>query len=99
VYEITRVLQNKEHDYDSTMRLEYWSSTFLTCQFLMEKLLEFYDNEVIGNNHINFATAINATPNGNTITLLPPDSGIILLAAKDVGIELIENWINEMAVR
>jgi len=63
------------------------------------KATKIYDNEVIENNHVNFATAINATPNGNTITLLPPGSGIILLAAKDVGIELIENWINEMAVR
>ncbi len=45
-----------------------------------------YDNEIIENNHVNFAVPINETPNGNTVTLIPPGSGVILLAAKNVEI-------------
>ncbi len=47
---------------------------------------KIYNNEVVENNHINFATPISASPNGNTVTLIPPGSGIILLAAKNVEI-------------
>ena len=50
-----------------------------------------YNNEVIENNHVNFATAISEGPNGNTVTKIPPGSGIVLLAAKDV--EIFNNKI------
>ena len=50
-----------------------------------------YRNEIIDNNHTNFARPINETPNGNTVTLIPPGSGVILLAAKDV--EIFDNKI------
>ena len=45
-----------------------------------------YDNEIIANNHYNFATPIGEGPNGNTVTMIPPGSGIVLLAAKEVEI-------------
>jgi parallel beta-helix repeat protein len=47
---------------------------------------KIYDNDIIENNHENFATAIGEGPNGNTVTMIPPGSGIILLAAKEVEI-------------
>jgi parallel beta-helix repeat protein len=45
-----------------------------------------YNNHIHDNNHVNFATALSEEPNGNTVTMIPPGSGIILLAAKDVEI-------------
>jgi parallel beta-helix repeat protein len=43
-----------------------------------------YDNDIIDNNHKNFATPLSEDPNGNTVTMIPPGSGIVLLAAKEV---------------
>lgn len=43
-----------------------------------------YDNDIIDNNHENFATPLNEDPNGNTVTMIPPGSGVVLLAAKEV---------------
>lgn len=54
---------------------------------------KIYDNDIISNNHVNFATALNEDPNGNTVTLIPPGSGLILLAAKDV--EIFNNRIHD----
>jgi parallel beta-helix repeat protein len=45
---------------------------------------KIYDNDIIDNNHENFATPLGEGPNGNTVTMIPPGSGIVLLAAKDV---------------
>jgi hypothetical protein len=50
-----------------------------------------YDNDIIDNNHENFATALSEEPNGNTVTMIPPGSGIVLLAAKEV--EVFNNRI------
>jgi parallel beta-helix repeat protein len=50
-----------------------------------------YDNDVIENNHINFATPLSDEPNGNTVTMIPPGTGIIVLAAKEV--EIFNNRI------
>jgi len=50
-----------------------------------------YNNEIIANNHDNFATPIGEGPNGNTVTMIPPGSGIVLLAAKEV--EIFDNKI------
>lgn len=47
---------------------------------------KIYDNDIIENNHENFATGAGEGPNGNTVTMIPPGSGIILLASKDVEI-------------
>jgi parallel beta-helix repeat protein len=55
------------------------------------KRTRIYDNDVIENNHENFATAIGEGPNGNTVTMIPPGSGIVLLAAKEV--EIFNNRI------
>ncbi len=52
---------------------------------------KIYNNEVIDNNHENFATPLGDGPNGNTVTMIPPGSGIILLAAKEV--EIFNNKI------
>ncbi len=54
---------------------------------------KIYDNDILSNNHVNFATALNEEPNGNTVTLIPPGSGLILLAAKDV--EIFNNRIHD----
>ncbi|MFD2036626.1 parallel beta-helix domain-containing protein [Belliella marina] len=54
---------------------------------------KIYDNDIISNNHVNFATPLNEDPNGNTVTMIPPGSGLILLAAKDV--EIYNNRIHE----
>lgn len=54
---------------------------------------KIYDNDVIGNNHENFAMPLNNEPNGNTVTMIPPGSGIILLAAKDT--EIFNNRIHK----
>lgn len=54
---------------------------------------KIYDNDVIANNHENFATPLNNEPNGNTVTMIPPGSGIILLAAKDT--EIYNNRIHK----
>lgn len=45
---------------------------------------KIYDNDILDNNHENFATPIGEGPNGNTVTMIPPGSGIVLLAAKEV---------------
>lgn len=50
-----------------------------------------FDNDIIDNNHENFATALSEEPNGNTVTMIPPGSGIVLLAAKEV--EIFNNRI------
>ena len=50
-----------------------------------------YDNDIIDNNHENFAVPIGEGPNGNTVTMIPPGSGIVLLAAKEV--EIFNNRI------
>ncbi len=47
---------------------------------------KIYNNEIIENNHENFATALSDEPNGNTVTMIPPGSGVVLLAAKEVEI-------------
>lgn len=47
---------------------------------------KIYDNDIIDNNHKNFAVPIGEDPNGNTVTMIPPGSGIVLLAAKEVEI-------------
>ncbi len=47
---------------------------------------KIYNNEVIENNHQNFAVPLGSDPNGNTVTMIPPGSGIVLLAAKQVEI-------------
>ncbi|MFC3415676.1 parallel beta-helix domain-containing protein [Algoriphagus hitonicola] len=55
---------------------------------------KIYRNKIIENNHKNFATPMGEGPNGNTVTMIPPGSGIVLLAAKEVEIfenELIRN--------
>ena len=48
-----------------------------------------YNNEIIDNNHENFALI--EGNNGNAITQVPPGSGVILLAAKNV--EVFNNKI------
>ncbi|GAB3235525.1 right-handed parallel beta-helix repeat-containing protein [Algoriphagus aestuariicola] len=53
---------------------------------------KIYDNDILNNNHENFATPIGEGPNGNTVTMIPPGSGIILLAAKEV--EIFNNRIH-----
>ncbi len=50
-----------------------------------------YNNEIIGNNHKNFATPTGEGSNGNAVTMIPPGSGIVLLAAKEV--EIFDNKI------
>ena len=52
---------------------------------------KIYNNEIIENNHENFAVPIGEDPNGNTVTMIPPGSGIVLLAAKQV--EIFNNTI------
>lgn len=53
---------------------------------------KIYDNDILSNNHVNFATALNEQPNGNTVTQIPPGSGLILMAAK--GVEIFNNRIH-----
>ena len=55
------------------------------------KNTKIYNNEVRDNNHTNFAIPLSEDPNGNTVTMIPPGSGIVLLAAKDV--EIYDNKI------
>ena len=55
------------------------------------KQTRIYDNEIIDNNHENFAIPTGEGPNGNTVTMIPPGSGIVLLAAKEV--EIFNNRI------
>ena len=50
-----------------------------------------YDNDIVDNNHENFAIPLGDDPNGNTVTMIPPGSGIVLLAAKEV--EIFNNRI------
>lgn len=47
---------------------------------------KIYDNDIIENNHENFATGDGEGANGNTVTMIPPGSGIVLLAAKEIEI-------------
>ncbi|MBW3470358.1 parallel beta-helix domain-containing protein [Arthrospiribacter ruber] len=54
---------------------------------------KIYDNDIVSNNHVNFATPLSDEPNGNTVTMIPPGSGVILLAAKDV--EIYNNRIHK----
>ena len=49
-----------------------------------------YDNEVIENNHDNFAQGV-ASENGNPITMIPPGSGVIVMAGNEV--EVFNNKI------
>ena len=56
------------------------------------KSTKIYDNDILNNNHENFATAIGEGPNGNTVTMIPPGSGVVLLAAKEV--EIYNNRIH-----
>ncbi len=53
---------------------------------------KIYDNDIIDNNHENFATPAGDGPNGNTVTMIPPGSGVVLLAAKEV--EIFNNRIH-----
>ncbi len=55
------------------------------------KRTRIFDNDIIDNNHKNFATALSEEPNGNTVTMIPPGSGLVLLAAKEV--EVFNNRI------
>jgi len=60
-----------------------------------------YDNDVLDNNHENFATPIGEGPNGNTVTMIPPGSGIVLLAAKEVeiyGNRILRNKTSGVAI-
>ncbi len=56
------------------------------------KATKIFRNNIYDNNHENFATALSEEPNGNTVTMIPPGSGIILLAAKEV--EIFENKVH-----
>jgi parallel beta-helix repeat protein len=49
-----------------------------------------YNNEIIDNNHENFASTLPGN-NGNAVTQIPPGSGVILFAAK--GVEVFNNKI------
>lgn len=49
-----------------------------------------FDNEIIENNHINFALD-DSTNSGNAVTQIPPGSGVIILAGKNV--EVFNNKI------
>ncbi len=55
------------------------------------KRTRVFDNDIIDNNHKNFATALSEEPNGNAVTMIPPGSGVVLLAAKEV--EVFNNRI------
>ncbi|SEG42022.1 parallel beta-helix domain-containing protein [Algoriphagus boritolerans] len=62
---------------------------------------KIYDNDVIDNNHENFATPLGDGPNGNTVTMIPPGSGIVLLAAKEVevfGNRILRNKTTGIAI-
>lgn len=62
---------------------------------------KIYNNRIIENNHKNFATPIGEGPNGNTVTMIPPGSGVVLLAAKEVevyGNEILRNKTVGVAV-
>jgi len=54
---------------------------------------KIYDNDIVSNNHVNFAVPLGDNPNGNTVTMIPPGSGVILLAAKEV--EVFGNRIHK----
>ena len=62
---------------------------------------KIYNNEVIDNNHENFATPLGDGANGNTVTMIPPGSGIVLLAAKEVEIynnKILRNKTTGLAI-
>jgi len=50
-----------------------------------------YNNDIVDNNHENFAIPLGEDPNGNTVTMIPPGSGVVLLAANEV--EIFNNRI------
>ncbi len=52
---------------------------------------KIYRNKVFNNNHRNFALEDESLANGNPVSMIPPGSGIILMAAKEV--EVFENQI------
>jgi parallel beta-helix repeat protein len=54
---------------------------------------KIYDNDIHDNNHENFATPSGEGANGNTVTMIPPGSGVVLLAAKEV--EIFNNRIHQ----
>ncbi len=62
---------------------------------------KIYNNNIKNNNHVNFAVPIGTNPgateaaaqNGNAVTMVPPGSGIIILAGADV--EVYKNTIAE----
>lgn len=43
-----------------------------------------YNNTIKENNHVNFAVAIEGSSNGNAVTMVPPGSGVIILAGNEV---------------
>lgn len=51
-----------------------------------------FDNDIIDNNHENFAIALGKEPNGNTMTMIPPGWGVVCLDAKEV--EVFNNRIH-----
>jgi parallel beta-helix repeat protein len=53
---------------------------------------KIYHNKVLHNNHRNFALESETLANGNPVSLIPPGTGIILMAAKEV--EVFENQIH-----
>jgi parallel beta-helix repeat protein len=55
------------------------------------KRTKIYRNNVLDNNHKNFALE-EAQANGNPVSMIPPGSGIILMAAKEV--DVYENQIH-----
>lgn len=62
---------------------------------------KIYNNLILENNHENFATPIGEGPNGNTVTMIPPGSGIVLLAAKEVEIysnKILKNKTTGVAI-
>lgn len=55
------------------------------------KRTKIYRNKILDNNHKNFALE-EGQANGNPVSMIPPGSGVILMAAKEV--ELYENEIH-----
>ena len=62
---------------------------------------KIYNNEIVENNHKNFAIPLSQDPNGNTVTMIPPGSGLVLLAAKEVeifGNKILRNKTTGVAI-
>ncbi len=53
---------------------------------------KIYNNKVYNNNHRNFALVDETMSSGNPVSMIPPGSGVILMAAKEV--EVFENQIH-----